>query len=79
MNVSQAYIALSIVVLLVILALIVLVRRHEFVAPLRPLAGIAFAAGLTGALVIENRIIGYGFMAAGLVLAVIDIIKREKR
>lgn len=79
MNISQAYIAASIIALLVALALVVLLRRHEPVMPLRPLAGLAFALGLAGMLFIENRLVGYGLLAVGLVLAVIDIIKREKR
>ncbi len=79
MDVSHAYILLTIIVVLAITALVVIVRRREFVVPLRPLTGIAFAFGLAGVLFIENRLIGYGWMAAGLVLAVIDIIKQEKR
>ncbi len=78
MNFSDTYILLAIIVVLAITASIVIVRRRKFVAPLRPLAGIAFAFGLAGVLFIENRLIGYGLMAVGLVLAVIDIIKREK-
>ncbi len=78
MNFSDTYILLAIIVVLAITASIVIVRRRKFVAPLRPLAGIAFAFGLAGVLFIENRLIGYGLMAVGLLLAVIDIIKREK-
>ncbi len=79
MDFSRMYILLAIIVVLAITASIVIVRRRKFAAPLMPLAGIAFAFGLAGVLFIENRLIGYGLMAVGLVLAVIDIIKREKR
>ncbi len=79
MDFSHMYILLTIIVVLAIMASIVIVRRRKSVTPLKPLAGIVFAFGLAGVLFIEYRLIGYGLMAAGLVLGVIDILKREKR
>jgi len=78
MNVSQGYIALSIVVLLVIAVLLVWVGRHRRESRLTPLAGLAFAFVVAGALFGSNRFIGYGLMAVGVLLALVDLYRRKK-
>ena len=78
MNVSQGYIALSIVVLLVITILLVWVGRKRQESRLTPLAGIAFAFVVAGAVFGSNRLIGYGLMGVGVVLALVDLYRRKR-
>ena len=78
MNVSQGYIALSIVVLLVITILLVWVGRKRQESRLTPLAGIAFAFVVAGAVLGSNRLIGYGLMGVGVVLALVDLYRRKR-
>ena len=78
MNISQIYIALSIVVLAVVALLVFFVSKHKRENRLTPLAGLAFAFVLAGILFGENRLIGYGLFGVGILLAVIDIFNRSK-
>ena len=79
MNVLQAYIALSIVVLLVIAVLPVLVGRKRRESRLTPLSGLAFAFVAAGTLFGGNRFVGYGLMAVGVLLAVADIFNSSRK
>ena len=78
MNASQGYIALSIVVLLAIAVLLVWAGRKRQESRLTPLAGLAFAFVVAGAVFGSNRLIGYGLMGVGVVLAVADIFNRKR-
>lgn len=78
MSRSQAYIALSITAL-AMLAVLVLVIKKSPQKKLTPLAGLAFGFVLAGILFSDDRLIGYGLMGIGVLLAVIDIfIQRRK-
>lgn len=77
MNSSQIYILLSIIVLAVVMAVLVLTRR-KIGKPLSLLAGLAFAFIIAGIAFGENRLVGYGLMGVGILLAVIDIINKSK-
>jgi hypothetical protein len=79
MIVSQGYIALSIVVLLVIAVLLVLVGRKRRESRLTPLSGLAFAFVVAGTLFGGNRFIGYGLMAVGVLLAIADMFSRSRK
>ncbi len=81
MNASQIYILISVIALAGIMAALILTRK-KMQKPLSPLAGLAFVFILAGLIFGENRLIGYGLMGIGVVLAIIDIIRKlnmEKR
>ena len=77
MNISQIYIAVSIVVLAVVALLVFIIRKGNRENRLTPLASFAFAFTLAGIVFGEDRVIGYSLMAIGVVLAVIDIFNRR--
>lgn len=79
MNVSQIYIAISIVVLAIIALLIFFVSKSKKEKKLTPLAGLAFAFILAGIIFgDDDRLIGYSLIGVGVILAVIDIFKKLK-
>jgi RsiW-degrading membrane proteinase PrsW (M82 family) len=79
MNISQIFILVSIVVLAVIALLVFFIRKNERQNRLSPLASLAFALTLAGILFSDDRLIGYGLMGVGVLLAVVDIFNRSKR
>jgi hypothetical protein len=79
MNVSQVYIAVSIGVLLVIAILLAWAGRQGRVSRLTPLGGLAFAFVVAGTFFGSSRLVGYGLMAVGVLLAFIDILNRRKK
>jgi ABC-type cobalamin transport system permease subunit len=78
MNISQIYIAATIVVLLVVALLVFFIRKDRQASRLTPLAGLAFGFVQAGLFFSDNRFIGYGLMGVGLVLAIIDMFTRSK-
>ena len=78
MNISQIFIAVSIIVLAIVALLVFIVSKHKRENRLTPLAGLAFSFVLAGIIFGENRLIGYGLMGVGVLLAVIDIFNRSK-
>lgn len=78
MNLSQIYIAMSIVVLAVVSILVFVVSKNKNEKRLSPLASFAFAFVLAGILFGENRFIGYGLMGIGVTLAVVDMLSKSK-
>jgi hypothetical protein len=79
MDISQIYIAVSIVVLAVVAFSIFVVRKNGKENRLTRLASLAFGFVLAGILFGEDRFIGYGLMGVGVLLAVVDIFNRSKR
>ena len=79
MNISQIYIAVSIVVLAVTAILVFVVGKNGKKKRLTPLASFAFAFVLAGILFGENRFIGYCLMGVGVLLAVLDIFNKSKK
>ena len=78
MNTSQIYIAVSIAVLALI-ALFVLFRgRSRKENRLTPLAGLALGFILAGIIFGDDRVIGYGLLGIGVILAVADIFRKSK-
>ena len=53
------------------------VRNNRKENRLTPMAGLAFGFVLAGILFGDDRLIGYGLMGVGVILAVIDIVKRS--
>jgi hypothetical protein len=79
MTISQSYILISIVVLAIIVLLVFFVARRGGGGRLTPLAGLAFAFVLAGLFFGENRLLGYGLMGVGVILALIDIYNKSRR
>ncbi len=79
MNISQMYVAVAIVVLMVIALLVFFVRKNRKENSLTPLAGLAFGFILAGILFSDNRLIGYGLLGVGVILAVVDIFNKLKK
>lgn len=78
MNISQIYIIVSVAVLAVVAVLVFFKggRRNE--NRLTRLASLAFAFIVAGILFGDDRMIGYGLMGIGVVLAIMDIINRSR-
>ena len=47
-------------------------------APLSPLASIAFVFMISGIVFGDNRWFGYGLIGIGMVIAVVDIIRKQR-
>jgi hypothetical protein len=78
MNMSQIYIAISIAVLAAIALLVVFLGKSRKENRLTPLAGLAFGFILAGIIFGRDRLIGYSLFAIGVIIAVIDILKKLK-
>lgn len=79
MNISQMYIAVTIVVLMIIALLVFLLSKNRRKTRLTPLASLAFGFILAGILFGEDRLIGYGLMGVGVILAVVDIFRNRNK
>ncbi|VVC04581.1 Uncharacterised protein [Candidatus Burarchaeum australiense] len=79
MEASQSYIAVAVVALAIIALLVFVVKRNGQQRKLSRLAALAFAFVLAGILFGEDRPVGYGLMGIGVLLAVVDIIKKARR
>jgi len=75
MDVSQAYILVSIVILLVIAVVVFFVRGRKR-ERLTPMAAFAFAFVIGGIAFGDNRLVGYGLIGIGVLLAVVDILRK---
>jgi hypothetical protein len=78
MNTPQIYIAVSIVVLAFIAILFFFANKNKKEKRLTPLAGLAFGFILAGIFFGDNRLIGYGLMGVGVLLAIVDIFNKSK-
>ena len=78
MNVSQIFIAVSIAVLACIALLVFFIGKSRRENRLTPLASLAFGFVLAGILFGDDRLIGYSLLGIGVILAVIDMLKRSK-
>jgi lipopolysaccharide export LptBFGC system permease protein LptF len=78
MNPSQIYIAISVVVLAIIALILFFVNKNKKEKKLTPLAGLAFGFILAGIIFGHDRLIGYSLMGVGVLLAVIDMMKKLK-
>jgi hypothetical protein len=78
MNSSQIYIAISIIILAAIAVLVFFVNEDKKGKKLTPLAGLAFAFVLAGIVFGDDRLIGYSLIGVGVIIAVVDIIKKLK-
>ena len=81
MSTATSFILLTIVILLIISILLVITSKNNGsnAKPLTPVAGLAFAFILMGVILTDNRLIGYGFMTVGVILAIVDIIIKLRK
>ena len=80
MDAAQTHILLAIIVLAIIVALVFLVKKKKREPKLTILAILAFLFVFAGILFVEQgRLVTYGLMGIGVVLAVIDIILKLKK
>lgn len=78
MNSSQLFILVAIVALAVT-AFLVFRRRPGTARQLSPMGGLAFSFVLAGLIFSEDRLIGYGLMAVGILLAFLDMIQKTRK
>jgi hypothetical protein len=74
----EIHIAVSIVVFATIALLAIVAMRNTKEKGITPLAGLAFAFVLAGIVFGDDRFIGYGLLEVGVVLAVVDKIKKSR-
>lgn len=79
METLQIYIAIGIVALAVIALVLFLISKRKGSFQLSPLAGIAFGFVIAGIIFGEKRLLGYGLMAVGVTLAIIDAVMKYKK
>ena len=78
MMMSQMYVMIAILVLIVLGAVLFFTRKNKKREKFTPLAGVAFAFVIAGIAFGDNRQLGYVFMGIGVVLAVIDLVFKER-
>ncbi|MFA5129105.1 MAG: hypothetical protein WC445_04080 [Patescibacteria group bacterium] len=79
MNAQQIYIAMAIVALAIIAGLMFFVKKGNHQYKLSPFAALAFAFVLAGIVFGESRLVGYGLMGIGVLLAVIDMVQKMRK
>jgi uncharacterized membrane protein YedE/YeeE len=72
------FLIISTIAILTAVAFLFLIKKGEHRNKLSSLGGLAFALIIAGILFGENRFIGYGLMAVGVVLSIIDIFIKAK-
>jgi hypothetical protein len=75
---SRIYITIVITALILLAVAMSIVRKDGRRNRLTPLGGIAFALVAAGILFGERRLIGYSFLGLGVLIAVVDMIRRLK-
>jgi len=77
---SAGFLVVAALVLLAIVAVAITAwRGRAGNRPLTPLGGLALAFVLASLVFGEVRALGYGLMAVGVCLAVLDIVRRQRR
>ncbi len=78
MSDTTAFIAIAIGALAVLALLAAFVWRRGGQQRMTPLAGVAAACVVCGIVFGEDRVVGYSFFAAGIILAVVDSVRRSR-
>ena len=78
MGSNIAYILFVIVVLYIIAVVILRFSKVKNVQKISPIGGLAFAFVLAGLLLGQNRLVAYTLLGIGVVLAIVDIIRRAR-
>ncbi len=77
MSVPEVYLATALVVLAIIVMIIFWIRRKEY--RVSPLISLGFAFVVAGILFGENRLVGYGLMVVGIILAVVEWVRWRRK
>jgi hypothetical protein len=78
MSDTAAFVAIAVVALGVLALLAILPWHRGGEQRLSPLAGLALGCVVTGIVFGENRVVGYGLFAAGIILAIVDSVRRSR-
>ncbi len=78
MDTSQFYIAICIAALAIIAILVFVVNKKIQGQKFTPVAGLSFGFVLAGLFFGKQRLIGYGLLGIGLIIAIIDIVRKSK-
>ncbi|MFA6456730.1 MAG: hypothetical protein WCW40_07910 [Bacteroidota bacterium] len=76
MDISIIFIPLLLATLMIIAILAFVINRHKGRNKFTPLGGLAFGFILAGLFTSDDRLIGYSLFGIGIILAVIDIIRK---
>ncbi|OHD20331.1 MAG: hypothetical protein A2Y38_22650 [Spirochaetes bacterium GWB1_59_5] len=74
----QVYIAIFIALLAIIASVLVIKRKTWKRVPLRPLSGLALLFIIAGIVFGRFRLLGYGFVSVGAVLAIVDAVRKAR-
>ena len=75
---NTSFILISIIILIIVAVLVFFVSRNRSENHLTPLASLAFGFILAGILFSEVKVLSYGLMAVGVIVAVVDIFQRPR-
>ena len=76
---AQVNILLVVAGLAIIILILLLLTQKEENKKLTPLAGLAFGFFIAGIFYGEQKLLGYGLIGTGIILATIDIILKNKK
>lgn len=76
---QQIFIILTILVLAIIAWLMIYTKKIKSGFKLSPLASISFIFIITGIVFGENQALGYSLIGLGVLLTIIDIVKKLKK
>jgi hypothetical protein len=79
MGAQQTYLVIVLVPLAVIAGLLILTKKIKPESKLSPIAGLSFAFIIAAIVFAENRFIGYALIGIGVLLAIVDIIRKFKK
>lgn len=78
MDASQIWIVAVLVILAVVALLVLRTGRAGMRSKLTPLTAVAFGCIVAGLVFGEDQWLGYGLFAAGVTLAVVDVLRRSR-
>ncbi len=76
---QQVYIIVAIGALAIIAALLIFTKKIKPETKLSPLAALSFAFVIAGIIFGESRLVGYSLMGIGVLIALVDIVKKFKK
>ncbi|MFA6468868.1 MAG: hypothetical protein WCW35_08210 [Bacteroidota bacterium] len=76
MDISIIFIPILLAVLIIIALLTFVINKHKGRNRFTPLAGLAFGFVLAGLFTGDDRFIGYSLMGIGIILAIVDMIRK---
>ena len=78
MNTSIVYVGIVIGALLVLAMLAYATARSGRPGRITPVAALAFVCVLAGIVLGQERLVGYGLIALGVILALLDIVRKTR-